>query len=129
MRRMHLGSDLPGDCSVSEAEPIGLLLYRAPFVDVTQFVVGRGVDFVGTDIREGQKLTITFRGEAVTIYVVSVPDGCPACWHARGWGRYIYQGTRYKTLTAIARLIVGPADPRINGHRFFKLRHQRRGLP
>jgi hypothetical protein len=112
---------------VSPAEPTGLLRVRVPFVDVTPLVVDRGVDFEGTDLREGQKLTVMFRGEAVTVYVVPCPDGRPECWYARGWGRYIYQGVRHKTLTSIARLVVGPSDPRINGHRFFGLRRRRRG--
>lgn len=113
-----------------EVPPTGLLtgpLAARRFVDVTAFVTGKGVDFEATDLLIGQSLTVVFRGERHTVYVVPCPSGKPECWYARKWGRYIYRGERHKTLTSIARLIAGPSDPRSNGNRFFGLRRRRRG--
>ena len=42
----------------------------------------------------------------------------------RLWWRYIYKGTLYKTLSAVARKITG--DPTLSGNRFFNLRRRRR---
>lgn len=111
-----------------DGPPIGLLRNRGVgFYDVTKWVRGQGVDFEASDLEEGSSLSVRFRGVLHTVYVVPCPDGKPACWYARRWGRYIYRGVRHKTLTSIARLIVGPSDPRINGNRFFALRRRRRG--
>lgn len=40
-----------------------------------------------------------------------------------GWWRYKYRGRRYKSLSAVARIITG--DPTMSGNRFFGLRRRR----
>lgn len=112
-----------------DSPPTRLLVQKSrAFVDMTPFMVARGVDFTASDLDVATCITITFRQQTHTVYVVDCPDGKPACWYERRWGRYIYKGKRYKTLTAIARFIVGKTDERINGNRFFGLRRRRRGL-
>ena len=115
---------------MSEVEPVGYLTRtgrRAGFVDVTAWVQGQGVDFDARDLVEGTKLSTEYNGETHWVYVVPCPDGVPSTWAAHRWGRYVWRGDRYKSLTAIARRIVGPSDPRISGNRFFGLRRRRRG--
>ncbi len=112
----------------AETEPIGYLTNRsAGFCDVTPWVQDQGVDFDATDLVEGSKLATEYNGVTHWVYVVPCPDGVPATWGPRRWGRYVYRGNRHKSLTSIARLIVGPSDPRISGNRLFGLRRRRRG--
>lgn len=131
---MHLGLGLRRGTATATGAPVMTdplaFLPRASraggFIDVTSYVTSRGVDFDASDIRVGSKLRLTFRGVDHVVYVVPCPDGKPECWYRRGWGRYIYNGERHKSLTSIARLIAGPSDPRVSGNRLFALRRRRR---
>ena len=113
---------------MSEREPLGLLRTRSRgFVDVTDWVTRAGVDFDARDLEPGHKLRLDYCGETHWVYVVPCPDGVPSTWGPRRWGRYVYRGQRYKSLTAVARRIAGNAtDPRISGNRLFGLRRRRR---
>lgn len=109
------------------------------FIDVTTFVacpnpVGRPrsgalrrppVDFEARDLTVGSMLRRTYSGQDHIVYVVPPPASAPPAWRKRGWGRYLYGGERHKTLTAIARRIVGHADEHVSGNRFFGLRRKR----
>ena len=104
--------------------------WRRGFTDVTQLVQDGTCDFASeAHLRPGMKLMQTFRGEEHWVYVVPALSGNPVTWEPRKWGRYVYRGRRYKSMTAIARHIIGPdaGHPRPNGDRFFGLRRRRRG--
>jgi hypothetical protein len=111
---------------------------RGAFVDTTEaFAANRPgrpspreprrplVDFDSRDLLVGTLLRRTFNGVEHVVYVVPGPADAPPSWLARGWGRYVYRGERYKSLTSIARLVVGAGDVRISGNRFFGLRRRR----
>lgn len=83
------------------------------------------VDFRAGDLLVGTLLRRSFKGVEHVVYIVPPPADAPESWRRRGWGRYVYRGERHKSLTSIAHLIVGDADPRISGNRFFGLRRRR----
>ena len=104
--------------------------WRTGFTDVTDLVTAGYCDFSSAShLHPGMKICRRHRGEDHWVYVVPPISGFPATWEARRWGRYIYRGHRYKSLTAVARLIIGDdvGNPRPNGDRFFGLRRRRRG--
>jgi len=108
--------------------------YRGSFHDVTgliQEVMREGdVDFNSRDLKVGNALSVHYLGVRHTVAVVPpVPDNPKGHW------RYVYdesqphspygpEAERYKTLSAVARVITG--DRTLSGHRFFKLRRRRK---
>lgn len=83
------------------------------------------VDLDARDLLVGSRLRRTFNAVEHVIYVVPARTDAPASWRSRGWGPCVYRGVRHKLLTGNASLIVGAADPRISGNRFFGLRRRR----
>jgi len=90
-------------------------------VDVTDMLAGQPVDYSSIDLAPGAVLRTTWNGQEYTVSVVE-PTGSQQMH--KGWWRYIYEGERYKTLSAVARKITGNAS--LSGNRFFKLRRRRR---
>lgn len=78
------------------------------------------VDHCAADLPVGVYLVVLYRGRSHRCFVVPpLPD------NPRGFHRYVYQGERYRTLSAVALAITG--DRNLSGNRFFKLRRRRRG--
>ena len=108
--------------------------YKGTFHDVTDLiaeVLKEGVvAFNSSDLEVGNALSVSYLGVRHTVAVVPpVPDNPKGHW------RYVYdesnpgspygsEAERYKTLSAVARVITG--DRTLSGHRFFKLRRRRR---
>ena len=92
--------------------------YTGEWVDVTEMVSGP-VDYRQEDLAVGSILTTTYKGETFTVKVVP-----PIPINGRGLWRYVYEGERYRSLSAIAALVTG--DPTLSGNRFFKLRRRRK---
>lgn len=94
-------------------------VWGAEWIDVTPMVTNEAVDYRAEDLPPGSVLWVDYKGERYTVYVVPpVPDNENGRW------RYVYEGERYPTLSAIAALISG--DRTMSGNRFFKLRRRRK---
>lgn len=97
------------------------------FVDVSDVVQDPSVNYRAEDLKVGQSVSVTYLGEVHTVYVVPATSNyrTPAA-QRRGFGRYIYRGRRYRTLSAVAYRITG--DRFFSGNRFFRLMtvHNRR---
>lgn len=107
--------------------------YGARFRDVSLLVQHPEYDYRGEDLPEGTCVTVSYRGDNHTVYVVW-PTGnytrAPRkrtrdAATRRRFGRYLYRGQRFRTLSAVAAFITG--DPTMSGNRFFQLRARRRG--
>ena len=92
------------------------------FVEMRDVMTECPVDRYASELRIGECLSVEYRGVLHTVYVVP-PVG--SAQEAKGWWRYVYRDQRYKTLSAVARVITG--DPNLSGNRFFGLRRRRRG--
>ena len=95
--------------------------YHGKWVDVTPMVADQIVDYRAEDIPVGSVLRCTWKGDQYTVHVV--PPTSSKQEH-KGWWRYVYEGKRYKTLSAIAKIITG--DENLSGNRLFRLRRRRR---
>lgn len=92
--------------------------YYGDWISITP-ILDPDVDYRSTDLPVGVYLTATHAGEEHRCFVVPpVPDNDDGHW------RYVYRGERYRTLSAVARVITG--DPTFSGNRFWGLRRRRR---
>ena len=80
------------------------------------------VDIDSENLPEGAILRRWYKDRCYVVNVVC-PVTTTAAAARRGWWRYQWNDTRYKTLSAIAYLITG--DRTMSGHRFFGLRSRR----
>ena len=88
------------------------------------------IDLDASTIPVGAILRCTYRGEVHEVTVTQRPANVQKrkrdrrVASRRRWWRYIYREKRYKTLSAIARVITG--DPTMSGNRLFGLRRRKR---
>lgn len=94
--------------------------YKGPFTVVNPHMCGRDVDFSASDMPVGSAIYRDFHGVRHWVHVVP-----PVPKNARGYWRYIYRGERYRTLTAIVR-VIAPQIQNRSGNAFFNLRRRRR---
>jgi hypothetical protein len=80
------------------------------------------LDVDASDLPEGALLWRWYRGRLYCVEIV-YPVTTTQAAGDRGWWRYRYLGRRWRTLSAVARLITG--DPTMSGNRFFGLRRRR----
>lgn len=110
---------------------VGVAGWRGRWLELSATVASSGVDFTSSDLPIGSVLVRAWGGVEHRVYVVP-PIGGPkrparkATFAERGWGRYVYRGTRYRSLSAVAFAITG--DRTLSGNRFFRLRRRRRGV-
>ncbi len=102
------------------------------FVDVSARVQHPEYDYRAEDLYTGCCVTVFYRGDNHTVYVATPTSNFTTGRKRnrdratrRRYGRYIYRGLRFRTLSAVARHITG--DPTMSGNRFFQLRARRRG--
>lgn len=84
-----------------------------------------GVDINARHIPCDATITRMYCGRRYVVEVVDPPSAITPAAQRRGWWRYVFQGERFKSLSAIAFKITG--DRFMSGHRFFGLRGRRRG--
>jgi hypothetical protein len=93
--------------------------YTGRWTPVTD-LLDPSVDYRAADLPVGVYLSVAYRGTDHRCFVVPpFPD------NDKGYWRYVYRGERYRTLSAVARVITG--DRTLSGNRFFRLRRRRRG--
>ena len=93
--------------------------YRGQWTVVNSIMCYQAVDFRAKDMPIGSAIYRDYKGARHWVHVVP-----PAPINDRGFWRYVYRGERYRTLTAVVR-VIAPGITNRSGNAFFHLRRRR----
>ncbi len=93
--------------------------FKGEFVCVNPYMTRQPVDYTSADMPDGSAIYRDFKGVRHWVYVVP-----PAPKNSRGFWRYVYRDKRYRTLTAVVR-VIAPHLANRSGNDFFRLRRRR----